>query len=115
MTPHDWKRRLGQNAMAGALAFVAAFLLCPRAIDAQTALTGGVNGRVVDATGAALPGAAVTIASSSLGVTRDTTTSDDGSFAIAGLTPSADYRIHVRLSQFREWSRDLAVTSSASA
>jgi outer membrane receptor protein involved in Fe transport len=111
MTSNDWKRRLARVAITGALAILA----LPHALDAQTALTGGVNGHVVDATGAALPGAAVSIASGSLNITRETTTSDDGSFAIAGLIPSTDYRIHVRLSQFRDWTRDLVVTSSASA
>jgi outer membrane receptor protein involved in Fe transport len=96
---------------------VAVALACAHAAEsqAQTALTGGVNGRVVDASGAALPGATVSIASAAADVTRETTSASDGSFAILGLTPSGDYVMRVTMPQFRDWLRaDVVVASSAS-
>lgn len=98
------------------IALVAALAILGRPGDgaAQTALTGGVNGRVTDATGGALPGATVSVASASVGVTREAMTDTQGRFAVLGLTPSIDYRVQIRLPQFRDWTREIAVTSSES-
>ena len=73
----DW-REWGRLALVAAIGVLA----WPSAGFAPTALTGGVNGRVKDATGAALPGANVSIASASVGVTREATTDAQGSFSI---------------------------------
>ena len=64
-------------------------------VDAQTALTGGVNGRISDPTGARVPGAVVEIASASLAVQRETTTGADGKFAVGGLVPADDYALSI--------------------
>lgn len=86
-----------------------------RVASAQTALTGGVNGRVADSSGATIPGATITIASDTLSFVRETVTGADGSFAVPGLPPSTDYVLLVTMPQFREWTRrDIVVASSAS-
>ena len=77
------------------LLFLAA---APLVVFAQTTAT--LAGRVVDATGAALPGVRITTRRIDTGVERATTTTADGRFAIAGL-PAAEYEVRAELSGFR--------------
>src|ERR1700728_3265388 len=54
-------------------------------IDAQ--VEAGINGTVVDATGASLPNAAVIIENPSTGFTSNTTANAGGDFTVPGLNP----------------------------
>lgn len=67
--------------------------------------TGSVGGVVTDASGAAVPGAAVTVARPDAAITRETITGADGGFVIAALPPGR-YRVEVRLAGFRTASRE---------
>ncbi len=58
---------------------------------AQTTL-GSLNGTVLDASGAAIPGAAVTVADPAIGITRTTKTRPDGYFQIFNL-PVGSYTV----------------------
>ena len=62
--------------------------------------TGRITGRVVDAQGAAVPGAAVTATGAGSGVTRSTVTDAEGLYVIPNLQP-ATYEVRVELSGFR--------------
>lgn len=49
--------------------------------------TGTINGRIVDQAGAVIPGANVTVTSTSTGVVRDTVTNGEGLYAVPALSP----------------------------
>ena len=82
------------------LAIAVVLLLTPAAASAQRATTGTVTGKVVDSSGAVLPGATITLQSSeALG--QFTAISDaNGSFRIANLPP-ATYDMKAELSGFQ--------------
>jgi len=63
-----------------------------------------INGSAVDQTGAALPGATITITEESTGVTRTTVANDSGRFVIPAVTPGR-YTIRAELSGFQTQSR----------
>lgn len=68
---------------------------------AQTvsATTGAINGRVVDNTGAVLPGVTITISSPSMMGTRTTVTNPDGQYRFPAVPPG-DYTITYELTGF---------------
>ncbi len=68
---------------------------------AQTALTGGLRGTVTDKSGAALPGAQVTVQSRSLLKILETTTDSSGRFTLLGLAPATDYEITISAGGFK--------------
>jgi len=80
--------------MAVALAIA---LLIPLAAFAQSASS--LAGRVVDASGAAIPGVTVTATNSQMGLTRTTVTDADGSFRFPSL-PVGTYSVVAELSGF---------------
>ncbi len=84
-----------------ARAFLASVLLLVSCTPllAQSA-TGSLAGRVTDSSAAAVPGAAIVASSLSTGLARDTTSRDDGTFVLVGLTPGR-YRVEARLAGFR--------------
>src|SRR5690242_1139366 len=62
--------------------FIAVMVLsCLFVLPAFAALTGDIQGTVIDPTGAVVPGAKITIKNTSTGVTRELTTDQDGQFA----------------------------------
>src|SRR5258707_396704 len=71
------------------LLFTAAALLAfPHAANAQ-AVSGSIEGRVTDSSGAVVPNATVTIRNTDLGTARTITTSRDGAFRASGLISGA--------------------------
>ncbi len=76
-------------------------LLAAAESTAQT-LYGSVIGSVKDSSGAAIPGATVTITNKETSLTRDATTSDDGAFSIINVLPG-NYDLKVSLQGFREY------------
>jgi hypothetical protein len=85
------------RAAACLLAFVA--ILSGAAANAQT-FRGTILGTVTDSSGAAVPGATVTIKNVDTGLTRTMQTSDDGSYAVPEL-PLGTYTITVEKSGFK--------------
>lgn len=83
--------RLRHCALAPLLVF---FVSLMQPAGAQTA-TGSVAGTVVDATGAAVPGATVIIRNSDLGATRSVQSDRTGNFRVSGLAP-ASYTIEAK-------------------
>jgi hypothetical protein len=80
-----------------------AVLMLATAAAAQTT-TGTISGRVLDVQGEALPGATVTASSPNLQGTRESVTSENGDYILAGL-PSGPYTITVTLSGFQTQAR----------
>jgi outer membrane receptor protein involved in Fe transport len=71
----------------------------PFCIYAQSS-NGSISGAVTDDTGAVLPGVTVTATNAATGVSRSTTTTDKGQYAI-GLLPPAAYTVTAELSGFQ--------------
>src|SRR3989442_12456124 len=76
------------------------FLLCAVAVSAQTN-KGGISGTVMDANGAAVPGASVTITNLGTNQSQKVTTSDTGSFQVSSLDP-VTYTIVVEMAGFKK-------------
>ena len=84
------------------MAFLAAALLLLNCVhlNAQT-FRGTILGTVTDSSGAAVPGASVTIKNMDTGLSRTVTTSDDGSYAAPEL-PIGNYSVTVEKAGFKE-------------
>src|SRR5271166_1839483 len=82
-----------------ALAVCTLVLLAGVAIQAQT-FRGTILGGVSDSSGAAVPGATVTIKNLDTGLTRTVTTSDDGTYAAPEL-PIGNYSVSVEKAGFK--------------
>jgi outer membrane receptor protein involved in Fe transport len=86
-------------------------LLATAPVIAQSQSAGGtIAGRVVDESGAALPGASVTVRNQDTGLTRQTTADDTGAYA-APLLPVGTYEVTASLDGFATTKRpDLALS-----
>jgi hypothetical protein len=85
-----WKCRTAVMVAIAASLGVSMGLLSPvPALFAQTAVTGGLNGSVVDSTGAVVPGATVTLVETNTGDTRVLTTNGHGLYTAPFLKPGA--------------------------
>jgi len=70
--------------------------VCAAGAFAQVAAgLGAISGTVLDASGAPVAGAKVTVANPSLGVTRELTTTDGGIFVAPALVPNPGYKVSV--------------------
>jgi hypothetical protein len=69
------------------------FVCAAGAFAQATAGLGAVSGTVLDASGAPVGGAKVTVANPSLGVTRELTTTDGGIFVAQALAPAEGYKV----------------------
>ncbi|HEY8548531.1 MAG TPA: TonB-dependent receptor [Vicinamibacterales bacterium] len=67
-------------------------------------LYGSIVGKVTDAQGASVPGAAVSIVSKETNLTREATTTGDGSYSLLNVLPGS-YELKVSLQGFREFVR----------
>src|SRR4030095_12051438 len=86
--------------------FLAVLLICGASSTALAQdFRGAITGRVVDASGARLPGATVTATNVETNVTTSTTTTADGDFSILYLTPGK-YSLTVEMSGFKKVVRE---------
>lgn len=74
--------------------------LWPHRLQAQISTTGTINGTVVDASGAAVPGATVTAANEETNIQSTSLTNTDGSFAMPGLAVGS-YSVTVSKAGFK--------------
>lgn len=95
------------------LSLILSFVLCLSAIAFGQSETAQLSGTVVDATGAVVPGATVTITSTKTGFTRTTTTNDEGNYNISNVQPST-YEISIKSGNFQEFkeTREISVASN---
>ncbi len=78
----------------------------------QTAQTGAIHGSITDASGSAIAGAPVEIASPSRAVKLTTRSDPAGAFRFYNLAPATDYAVNVAAGGFQTWTRaPLAVVS----
>ncbi len=110
------KNKLRQSAATGAIAFLSvvfAMAMMAGAALAQSE-TGQITGKVSDANGAVVAGAAVSLSSVETGVQRTAITNDDGVYAITNLQPGV-YEITVQAANFAKSTQRLQVTVGAKA
>src|SRR5208283_6121303 len=88
-----------RNLCALTLVFAIVTLLSAMCTPAQT-FRGTILGTVTDSSGAAVPGATVTIKNLGTGLIRTVTTSDDGSYAVPEL-PIGNYSATAEKSGFK--------------
>jgi hypothetical protein len=77
----------------------------PLGAFAQTANTGSITGVVKDASGAVVAGAIVKATNIGTGVSRTTTTSDDGAYELTTLQP-AEYRVEIEAAGFAKYIQE---------
>jgi len=83
------------------VALLLAVFICHAASSgAQSSSTGALTGRVMDQTGAVIPGATVLLISSSTGQQRTTTTGEDGSYKFS-LLPPGEYSLRFSVAGFK--------------
>ncbi len=82
-------------------------LMLPAAAVGQTvgATTGAINGKVVDASGAVLPGVTVTISAAQMQGIQTALTNEEGSYRFPGVPPGT-YRVAYELPGFRTVVRE---------
>jgi hypothetical protein len=85
-------------------ALTAAFLLLLVTGSAYAQATAQISGRVVDESGAVLPGVAVTVTQTDTRFTREVVTQTDGAFVITNL-PTGPYLLQAGLSGFRTFQQ----------
>src|SRR5262245_17155292 len=76
----------------------------PAIATAQT--TGGLAGKVTDATGAVVPGATVTLAGPAMQGTQTATTDTSGMFHFRNVAPGTGYKVTIKLKGFRDATLD---------
>src|SRR5665213_4399679 len=81
------------------LSFGIALALCLPAVAQNT--TGTIIGRVIDPQGAVVPGAAVTVTSTTTNVARAVTTNQDGLYTVPLLLPGS-YTVSVAAPSFKK-------------
>ncbi len=86
-------------------------LLTTASIAGAQTFRGGISGRVVDSTGAVLPGVTVTATNNATGVGRTTTSSDTGDFSLPDLALGV-YKVEFTLQGFQAQTATLEVTVS---
>ena len=90
-------------------------LAVPMAVHAQSqATTAQINGRVVDAQNAVLPGVTVTATSTATGYTNSVTTNNEGFYVLPLLPPGA-YTLTIELQGFTTARRTIPLTVGATA
>lgn len=98
----------------GAMLFLMLCLVSLATLPVSAQKTSGqISGNVVDASGAALPDATITITQVGTGSVRTVTTSSDGNYTVADL-PIGTYRLSVKKTGFKESVVDNVVINVAS-
>lgn len=100
------RRALSRNT---ALLLILGLFAAPGAVHAQV-LYGSIVGNVTDNTGAALPGAMVTITHVQTGTSRETTTDQTGSYRFSTLQPGL-YSVDVKMEGFSNATRSEVAVS----
>src|SRR5690349_4460407 len=103
--------RMAGVLMRSLFVFLLLSIVCGHASAQSAAATGNISGVVTDASGAAIPGAAVTIKNTDFASVRTLTADDSGSFA-ATFLPAGAYTVEVRAQGFQP-KRPVRVTIGA--
>jgi hypothetical protein len=97
-------RRFQRFAVLCTILVVVLMVLSAPAFAQATAAFGTVSGTVLDASGAAVPGAKVTVSNPSRGVARELATTDGGIFVAPALVPGQGYKVTVGKEGFASYA-----------
>jgi hypothetical protein len=103
----DFRRRFGRRLTVAFLA-VLVFIGLFRGVRLNAQVVTGINGTVMDASGAVIPGAHVTATDVSTGVKSETVTSSVGTFTIVGLIPG-NYSVVIEAKGFKSSQENVTV------
>jgi hypothetical protein len=103
------RRRLGAGIC---LFLLALFLAVPGGLTAQT-VTGTLQGRIADTTGAVIPEASVTVLNSATGLKRSVNANAVGEYQIGGL-PAGDYTVNADKQGFQKSAKKIHLDVGAS-
>ncbi len=94
------------------ISLILSLVFCLTAMAFGQGETAQITGTVIDATNAVVPGATVTITSTKTGLTRTTTTNEDGYYVISNVQPST-YEVSVTSGNFQPFKiiREVSVAS----
>ena len=92
-------------------ALITVLLLGPNSAYAQK-LTGTISGTVTDASGAAVPGALVTVTNTATSQTFNATTDTHGNYTVAEL-PDSVYDVKISATNFKEFRAQRAIVHVA--
>lgn len=95
--------RTFSSKLAGCIALCALVLLVPASGRAQLMTTATVNGTVTDPTGAVIPGATVVVTDDQTHLSTQTTSNQDGTFVLPGLTVDT-YTVQFRKDGFEVYT-----------
>jgi len=95
-----------------ALILLAFFVLTLTSATAQVT-TGSLQGVVRDPNGAAVAGAPVKVTNTETGISRETTTNDEGFYRVTNLTPGQRYRVEVTATGFAPTNTENVVVNIA--
>src|SRR5438874_1950061 len=94
-----------RNSLSGIAALLIALIATPvSSLKAQTS-NGTIVGTVSDATGASIPGAAVTLSNAGTAERKTATSDASGNFQFVNLIPG-NYRLEVESRGFKRYSRE---------
>src|SRR5271157_514787 len=96
-----------RKAVAHAMLVCSAFVLIPSLLLAQS-FRGSIRGKVTDPSGSLVAGARVTSKNVDTGLTRDTTTTGEGTFVLAEL-PAGAYTVTVNAAGFAQVAQNVVV------
>jgi Carboxypeptidase regulatory-like domain/TonB dependent receptor len=102
------ERIMTKKLLHFALISCVAMLCFAFGVSAQTIVTGGLSGTVIDPAGAAVPGATLNLASVSTGDTASTVANGNGEYNFSLLKPGG-YTLTVKKDGFRGYSRTVNV------
>src|SRR4051812_28992003 len=97
-------RRLFGRTLAACVSAAALVVACSSIVHAQ-AVKGGLVGNIVDASGGALPGVAVTITEVNTNISYTTVTNESGYYIFSNLK-DGKYRVAAELSGFKRAVRE---------
>ena len=105
--PSSWFCRSAAALCLGLLLMSSSWML-------GQAVTGNLQGRVLDTTGAAIPEASVTVVNAATGLTRSATASAVGEYQFTGL-PAGDYTVNAQKQGFQKGAKKIHLDLGTSA
>lgn len=90
------------------IAAVALLVSAPRFAHAQSLISGDIAGTVTDPSGAAIPGATVTVTNTGTGLVKTVTTSGAGEYKVS-LLPPGQYKVNIAAQGFQTTEQTTAV------
>ena len=99
-TSQQGKATRNRRVAAAFLTILGVSILCAPRVSAQSITSGDVTGTVTDPTGAVVPGASLTLTNNATNLSKQTTTSGDGTYRFAFVDPGT-YKVTMSAKGFR--------------